>query len=122
MTDEPAAPTPDPTAILQSQLDAANQRLVHAELKGHAIRAGIIDLDCLKLLDRGALALDDDGNLPGGSAAIAGLKRDKPWLFVNPNSSHPAAAPAPEPAKPRSAKDMTPAEWRQARERLIRPR
>ncbi len=93
-------PTPDPTDSLRQQLAAANTRLVQAELKAHAIRAGIIDLDCLKLLDMSALQLDDQGNLPEAAAALATLKRDKPWLFAKPNSSHPAPPPAPNRRRP----------------------
>ena len=121
MTDEPTDP-PDPAADLRRQLDDANARLLRAELKAHAIRAGIIDLDGLRLLDMTGLALDANGNLPDGESALAGLKRVKPWLFARANSSHPAAAPAPEPPKTRMAKDMTHEEWQAARARLIRGR
>jgi hypothetical protein len=121
MTDE-SAQTPNPTQDLQRQLDQANQRLVQAELKSHAIRAGIIDVDGLRLLDTSDLMLDDDGNIPGAAGALARLKRDKPWLFGNPNTSHPAPPPAPEPPKTKTAKDMTHKEWRLAREQLIRRR
>jgi len=117
MTDEP-----NPAEALQQQLDQANQRLVQAELKNYAIRAGIIDLDCLKLLDSSTLKLDEHGNLPDAPAALARLKRDKPWVFKQQNSSHPAAAPAPEPPQQKTAMKMTHAEWRAAREELIRQR
>ena len=117
MTDEPT-----PAEALQQQLDQANQRLVQAELKNHAIRAGIIDIDCLKLLDSSALKLDEHGNLPDAPAALARLKRDKPWVFRQQNSSHPTQPPAPEPPQQKSAKTMTHAEWRAARELLIKQR
>ena len=116
------APTPDPTEALRQQLAQANFRLVQAELKSHAIQAGIIDLDCLKLLDSSALQLDVNGNLPEAASAMATLKRDKPWLFGKANSSHPAPAPAAEPPKARLARDMSYNEWQAARERLIRGR
>ena len=123
MPDEtPEAPAPDPTNALRQQLAAANARLVQAELKTHAIRAGIIDLDCLKLLDTSALHLDEHGDLPQAQSALAALKRDKPWAFAKPNSSHPAPAPTPEPPKTRLAKDMSHDEWQAARERLVRRR
>ena len=119
MTDNPAT---DPVEELRQQLAQANQRIVQAELKGHAIRAGIVDLDCLKLLDPTILQLDADGSLPDFSAALANLKRDKPWAFSKPNSSHPAPVPAPEPPSTRMAKDMSYQEWQKARERLLRGR
>jgi hypothetical protein len=99
------------TEALQAQLATANARLVHAELKSHAIRAGILDLDGLKLMDQSKLVLDGDGNIAGAPALMEQLKRDKPWLFAKPNSSHPAAAPIPEPPKQRMAKEMTYREW-----------
>jgi hypothetical protein len=117
MTDEP-----NPSAALQQQLEQANQRLIRAELKGHAIRAGIIDVDCLKLLDSSGLKLDENGELPDAPAALAQLKLEKPWVFRQQNSSHPAAPPAPEPPQQKTAKSMTHAEWRAAREELIRQR
>ena len=116
------APTPDPTEILRQQLAQANARLVQAELKTHAIQAGIIDLDCLKLLDASGLQIDADGSLPNAGAALANLKREKPWLFAKANSSHPSSTPAPEPPKTRLAKDMSYEEWQTARSRFIRGR
>lgn len=118
--DPPAAP--DPTEGLRTQLAAANARLVHAELKAQAIGAGILDLDCLKMLDTTGLKLDADGNLPEAATALANLKRDKPWLFTKPNSSHLAPPPAAEPPKTRMARDMTHDEWQAARSHLIRGR
>ena len=119
---ETAVEPASPTETLQQQLDQANQRLMQAELKNHAIRAGIIDLDCLKLLDRSALTLDEHGNVPEAEAALARLKRDKPWAFAKPSTSHAAAPPAPEPPQTRMAKDMSHTEWQAARDRLIRGR
>jgi hypothetical protein len=122
MTDEPTPPVIDPAVALRQQLATANQRLIQAELKAHAVRAGIIDLDCLKLLDSSSLKIDDEGNVPGAAASLATLQRDKPWLFAKANSSHTAPAPAPEPPKTRMAKEMSVEEWRTARDRLIRGR
>ena len=123
MTDIPEQSLDAPTTeALQHQLAVANSRLIHAEMKAHAIQAGIIDLDGLKLLDQSALKLDAEGNIAGAAGLMDQLKRDTPWLFTKPNSSHPAPPPTPEPAKPRMAKDMTYREWQLARERLLRGR
>ncbi len=118
MSEDPQIPAVDVPA-LQQQLDQANQRLLHAELKSHAIRAGIIDLDGLKLLDTSGLKLDESGNLPDGAEALARLKREKPWLFAKPNTSHPAPPPPAEPPALRTAKQMSVSEWKAARARLI---
>ena len=122
MPEETLPPAPDPTETLRQQLAAANARLVQAELRTHAVRAGIIDVDCLKLLDTSKLQLDDEGNLPQAEATLAALKREKPWAFARPNSSHPTPAPTPEAPKTRMAKDMSHLEWQTAREQLIRGR
>ena len=39
----------------------SDMRLVHAEMKAEAIRAGMIDLDGLKLLDLSAVRLNENG-------------------------------------------------------------
>lgn len=49
---------PDTQAAL---VEALQQRLVRAELKAEAVRAGMIDLDGLKLLDISAARLTDAG-------------------------------------------------------------
>ena len=126
MTDTPTdAPAPPPTETpeaLRKQLDAANHRLIQSELKSHALRAGIIDVDGLKMMDTSALKLDDNGHLPDPTAALATFKVAKPWLFRQASSGNPTAAPAPEPPKTRMAKEMSYAEWQAARTRLIRGR
>lgn len=121
MTETDTPPAED-AAALRSQLDTANQRLILAELKSHAIRAGIIDLDCLRLVDTSALRSDGQGNILGAENTLANLKRDKPWFFTKPSTSHPAPTPTPEPPNARKAKDMSHREWQTARDRLIRGR
>ncbi len=121
MTDTPE-PSTDPLETLQRQFDQVNQRLMQAELKGLAVRAGIIDVEGLKLLDASKLKMSEDGSIEGAATLVDQFKRDKPWLFAKSNSSHPAPPPQAEPPKPRSAKDMSYAEWRQARERLLKRR
>jgi hypothetical protein len=124
MTDTPE-PSTDALEILQSQLNQSRQHLKRAELKSLAIRAGIIDVEGLKLLDTSKLTIDDDGTVVGAATLVDQFKRDKPWLFPAParsNSSHPAEPPQAEAPKTRTAKDMSYAEWRQARERLLKKR
>jgi hypothetical protein len=122
MTDIPEPSAADPLETLQRQFDKVNRQLIQAELKSHAARAGIIDLDGLRLLDTSTLKMNEDGSIEGAAALVDQFKRDKPWLFPTPtrSSSHPAAVPQAEEPKPRTAKDMSYAEWRQARERLLK--
>ena len=67
--DTPAGPDADPVAELRARAEALERRLaeteqeararvVRAELKVEAVRAGIVDLDGLKLLDLKNVELD----------------------------------------------------------------
>lgn len=130
MTDE----TPDTASAAAEALEAAvaervaaleaqlRQRLVRAELKAHAIRAGMVDLDGLKLVDTSSLTLNDQDEVDGAETLMATLRRAKPWLFgANPHSTS-SAAPTP-PAQPPRAKlatEMTDAEWQASKAELLR--
>jgi hypothetical protein len=67
-------------------------RILRAELKVEAIKAGLLDLDMLKLIDLSKLSLKDDG-VDGLDEALAALKSSKPALFGSGNTSSSAAAP-----------------------------
>ena len=101
---------------------AADARLLRAELKTEAVRAGMVDLDGLKLLDTSSLKLTEEGTLPNAAEVMRQLKRDKPWLFTKPSSSNIAVPPSAEPPKTKLAKEMSYNEWQAARDRLIRGR
>ncbi len=109
------------TALERLQQEAQN-RLIRAELKAEAIRAGMVDLDGLKLLDTSDVKLNDNGEVEGGTALLAGLKRAKPWLFGGMSSSAAANPPRPEPPRTRHANELSHEEWLQARATLIRRR
>ena len=97
-------------------------RLVHAELKTEAVRAGMVDLDGLKLLDLGKVELDETGAVKAAGLLMRDLRRIKPWLFGGDSSSSAAATPPTQPAKPKYATDMAEAEWRAARDELLKRR
>ncbi len=105
---------------LEQQLrdaEAQSALLVRAaELKAEAVRAGIVDLDGLRLVDPAAA---DGADAP---AVIARLRQDKPWLFAAVTTG--SVAPPPPAAKPRVrlATEMTLEEWRAARADLLRRR
>lgn len=110
-------------AALAAAQAQAQARLVRAELKAEAIRAGMIDLDGLKLLDLTDIAVDDKGEVVDPAAIFGKLKRMKPWLFGGGASSSAAAhAPKPEPPRPRQANELTHEEWLAARAALIKRR
>src|ERR1700677_1059566 len=96
------------------------QRVILAELKVEAMRAGIVDLDGLKFLDITELRLEEDGDIAGAPELISQLKRSKPWLFLAPSSSSVARVPPSRPTRQKLAKDMTDAEYRIARANIIK--
>jgi hypothetical protein len=100
---------------------AANQRIIRAELKAAALKAGMVDLDGLKLADLSTVKLAEDGSVEGADALMTSLKESKPYLFGTPNSSSaPGPKPAPKPAEAKSAKDMTAEEYAAARAAALR--
>lgn len=98
-------------------------RVIRAELKAEALRAGMIDLDGLKLLDMSAIQLTETGEVAGAADLLAKLKRAKPWLFgATASSSAAAHPPRPEPARVRHANELSHDEWVAARAALLRRR
>jgi hypothetical protein len=93
-------------------------KLRHAELKAEAVKAGIVDLDGLRLLDP-SVASAESGD---ASAVIARLRREKPWLFGAANSSSASSPPQAAPMKRKLATEMSIEEWRTARAELLRRR
>jgi hypothetical protein len=95
-------------------------RVIRAEMKVEAMRAGMIDLDGLQFLDMTQIHLDDDGSAKDGPELISQLKRAKPWLFAVPTSSSVANVPPSKPARQKLATQMTDDEYRIARANIIR--
>jgi hypothetical protein len=97
-------------------------RLIRAELRNEALRAGMVDLDGLKLLEPASLSVSTEGVVLGAAELMTALRRDKPWLFGQASSSSPAFAPRSQPTRPRLATEMSLDEWRSARAELLRRR
>lgn len=98
---------------------AADQRVIRAELKTVALKAGMVDLDGLKLADLSTVKLDDKGEVEGADALIEALKKAKPYLFGTPgNSSTPVVPPSNKPPEAKKAADMTDAEYAAARSKF----
>jgi hypothetical protein len=91
---------------------ALKERLVLSELRSVALKAGMVDLDGLKLADLSSVALDERHELSGADELVARLKEAKPYLFTRPSpgSSNPEPPPKPGDKTPKMAKDMTEAE------------
>jgi hypothetical protein len=97
-------------------------RLVEAHLRTEAVRAGMIDLDGLKLLDKSAIRLDPNGGLVGSRELMDSFRRNKPWLFGSASSSSATVAPSSKPLQQKTALEMTEEEYLAARASLTKRR
>lgn len=104
-----------------AEMASLRARLVQSELKAAAIRAGMVDLDGIKLIDMGQVALTEGGEVADGAAVMAALRAAKPYLFGSSSSSV-AAVPRAEAPKAKAAMEMSVEEWRAARAALVRRR
>ncbi len=95
-------------------------RLIMSELKAEAVRAGIIDLDGLRLVDLKKAQLGDDHSVQGASELIETLRAKKPWLFQPASSSVAMPAPPAMPAVQKMATEMTDSEYRAARAQILK--
>jgi hypothetical protein len=77
--------------------DLEPQARIDAELRARATAAGMVDLDGLKLADLSTVKIGAGGAVQGGAELMAGLRKARPYLF------------------PKSAMDMTDAEYAKAR-------
>ncbi len=124
----PVEPTPEQHRVadlerrLSEQTQAHHARLAQSELKLHAVRAGMIDLDGLKLLDPSRIRLTEAGEVESADRLMSDLRRDKPWLFRQATTSTVGAAPPSTPPSAKRATEMTHAEWQAARATLIKRR
>jgi hypothetical protein len=90
-------------------------RLLTANLRTEAVRAGMLDLDGLKLIDLTDVQLDNEDRIVGGRKLMDNLRRTKPWLFMTTSSSSAAIAPASQPVRQKTAMEMTDEEYSAAR-------
>lgn len=111
-TEEAEAKTKDADA-------KANERIIRAELKAAALKAGMVDLDGLKLADLSSVKLNEAGEVEGADALMDALKKSKPFLFKETTStSSTNKTPDKKEDTPKSAKDMNDAEWKSEKKRL----
>ncbi len=112
-------PANDEVKKLRADYEA---RLVAANLRTEAVRAGMVDLDGLKLLDLSSVTLDANDKIIDGRKIMDGLRREKPWLFGAMSSSSTAVAPASQPVRQKTALEMSDEEYAVARAALTRHR
>ena len=132
-TTNPPAPVIDELAALrrhaeqlEQNLDRvrmeSNTRVIHAELKAEAVRAGIVDMDGLRLLDPSDVTMLETGEVAGVAEAMNRFRQSKPWLFGILSSSSTSVPPAALPPQRKLATDMTDAEYRAARAAILKQR
>ena len=125
--------TADPTAQLRERCEQlerdiiqvrqrAEAGLVKAHLQAEAVKAGMIDIDGLKMLDLSQVSVNGDGEVSGAVALMEKMRKEKPWLFGRPSTSNPGAAPPAQPPRQKLATQMTDAEYKVAREAIVRYR
>lgn len=110
-----------PAAAVPSEVAVLKARLVQAELKAAAIKAGIVDLDGIKLVDMATVKTNDSGELVDGAGVMRALRVAKPYLFGGSSSSL-ATAPRVATGEAKTAMKMSTEEWRAARAELLRRR
>ncbi|MDE2472050.1 MAG: hypothetical protein KGL35_25800 [Bradyrhizobium sp.] len=98
---------------------AAQLRVIRAEVKAFAVKAGIVDLDGLQLADLSKVTIDDKGEIVGAEAAIEALRKAKPYLFAQTTASGRQPPPSGKPAAKR-ATEMTPEEYSAAKRELLK--
>ena len=114
--DEVPAVRPDnETSDVLKLRETFQSRLVTANLRTEAVRAGMIDLDGLKMIDTTSVRLGDDDMVIGGRRLMDDLRRSKPWLFGVASSSSAAAVPASQPVRQKTVLEMTDDEYAAAR-------
>ena len=109
----------DADAKVKETASAADQRIIRAELKAEALKAGMVDLDGLKLADLSKVKLNDKGEVEGAEEMMQALKKSKPYLFKDASStSSTQKKPDPKDDKVKTAKEMTDAEWKEAKKKF----
>ena len=97
----------------------ADDRVINAELKAEALKAGMIDLDLLKLADKSKLSLNEDGEVIGAGDLIKALTESKPYAFeAKTDTATKRTAPPPKPSTIKTAREMTPEEYKVARAKI----
>jgi hypothetical protein len=124
--DNPVEELRSRAALLEQKLNDYQQqseaRLIRAEMKAEALRAGMIDLEGIRLLDLAGVSLNEKGEVDDATGIMARFKKSKPWLFGALSSSNPMSAPVAQSPRQKHATEMTNAEYAIARAALLRQR
>jgi hypothetical protein len=89
----------------------ADLRIIRAELKAEALKAGMIDMDGLKLIDTTPVTIGEDGEVKIPDGFFKTAKEAKPWLFGAVSSTSATHEPPPKQQPgPKPAAEWTAAE------------
>ena len=78
----------DVQAAIDRRMKAADDRLIHAEIRNVGSQLGLIDADAaFALMDRSAIHVGDDGSVNGVLESLQELIKNKPYLAANADSS-----------------------------------
>lgn len=73
----------DVQARIDAQMKAANDRLLAAEVRTVGAELHIVDFDAaLRLMDKSAVAIGEDGTVSGVREALDALTQSRPWLVT----------------------------------------
>ena len=101
---------------------AADQRVIRAELKAAALKAGMVDLDGLKLADLSTVKLNDAGEVEGADALMDAMKKTKPYLFGAASTSTGTKPPPSASPGAKKATDMSKEEYAAAKKAAVSAR
>jgi hypothetical protein len=93
-----------------------------ADLKVAAVKAGMVDLDGIKLIDPATIATAEDGTIRDASRIMDRLRTDKPWLFGARSTSTATDVPPSSPPRQKQAMEMSDEEYQTARMQLLKRR
>lgn len=97
-----------------------------AAIRTAAVTSGLVDMECLPLLDIASISVDESGNVCGVEEAFEELKEKKPFLFsgAKENSTRVsgtaklASAPRAKSVSSGSIRDLSEGEYRQSLKKL----
>lgn len=99
---------------------STDRRVILADLTVEAVKAGMVDLDGLKLLDLSQISLNSEGRVGDARDMMIRLKQTKPWLFGTSSSSNPTGVPPSHPPRQKLATEMSDDEYRAARMSILK--
>lgn len=101
-------------------IGVVNKRYIRAELKAEALKAGLVDVDALKMFDTSSIEIDDNGDVIGVSELVEEMRMSKPYAFSTTAKDTTTDKKTPDSSKvdSKSALDMSDDEFAKTGEKL----